>query len=94
MVELKSEESRARPGSGRAFLNRHPLVLPGLEAHLLFWPLVVAGLLLDLWSKSTIFDWLPKQPGNSFSIIDGFLRLVMALNDGAAFGLFPADLIF
>ena len=45
------------------------------------------GIALDLWSKRAIFDRLQQQ-GNSISIIDGFLRLVMALNDGAAFGLF------
>jgi signal peptidase II len=85
--ELKKEESSARPSSGRVFLKRRPLALPGLKAHLAFWPLMAVGIALDLWSKRAVFDWLQQQ-GNNISIIDGFLRLVMALNDGAAFGLF------
>jgi signal peptidase II len=85
--ELKKEESSTRPSSGRVFLKYRPLALPGLRVHLVFWPLMVIGIALDLWSKRAVFDWLQQQ-GNSISIIDGFLRLVMALNDGAAFGLF------
>ncbi len=84
---MKKNESSARPSSGRVFLKRRPLALPGLMAHLVFWPLMAIGITLDLWSKRAVFDWLQQQ-GNSISIIDGFLRLVMALNDGAAFGLF------
>ena len=61
-------------------------MLPDLSAHLIFWPLVVIGIALDLWSKKAVFDWLEHR--GSISIIDGFLRLVRALNDGAAFGLF------
>jgi len=85
--KLKKEESSARPSSGRVFLKHRPLVMTGLKTHLVFWPLMAIGIALDLWSKRAVFDWLQQQ-GNSISIIDGFLRLVMALNDGAAFGLF------
>ena len=84
---MKKDESSTRPSSGRVFLKCRPLVMPGLKAHLAFWPLMAVGIALDLWSKRAVFDWLQQQ-GNSISIIDGFLRLVMALNDGAAFGLF------
>jgi len=84
---LKKEESSARLSSGRVLLKCRPLVMPGLKAHLVFWPLMAIGIALDLWSKRAVFDWLQQQ-GNNISIIDGFLRLVMALNDGAAFGLF------
>lgn len=84
---MKKDESIARPSSGRVFLKRRPLALPGLKVHLAFWPLMAVGIALDLWSKRAVFDRLQQQ-GNSISIIDGFLRLVMALNDGAAFGLF------
>ncbi len=84
---MKKEESSARPSSGRVLLKCRPLALPGLKAHLVFWPLIAIGIALDLWSKRAVFDWLQQQ-GNNISIIDGFLRLVMALNDGAAFGLF------
>jgi len=83
---LKREENSARPSSGRVFLKRLPLALPDLSAQLIFWPLVVIGIALDLWSKRAVFDWLEHR--GSVSIIDGFLQLVTALNDGAAFGLF------
>ncbi len=87
MEELKKEESSAKPSPGRILLKCRPLVMPGLRAHLVFWPLMAIGIALDLWSKRAVFDWLQQQ-GNNITIIDGFLRLVMALNDGAAFGLF------
>jgi len=76
--------------SPRRFFStwRAMFTLPSLKAHLLFWPLMAAGCTLDLWTKAAVFDWLKQKPDNSVSIIDGFLRLVMALNDGAAFGLF------
>jgi signal peptidase II len=83
---LKKEESSTPPDSGRVFLKHLPSVLPDLWAHLVFWPLAVLGTALDLWSKKAVFDWLEHR--GSISIIDGFLRLVRALNDGAAFGLF------
>ena len=49
---------------------------------------MAAGLALDLWSKAAAFEWLKQKPGYCVSIIDGFLQLVLAHNDGAAFGLF------
>jgi signal peptidase II len=52
---------------------------------------MAGGLALDLWSKKFVFDWLRQQGRDSFSVIDGFLRLVLALNDGAAFGLFRGN---
>jgi signal peptidase II len=98
MREFRNEKS-ARPSSGRAFLSstekgfRRILffqgkMLPSLKAQLTFWILVISGVALDLWSKKAVFDWLEHQPNNRFSIINGFLEFVMALNDGAAFGLF------
>jgi signal peptidase II len=83
---LNREENSARPSSGRVFLKHKLLSLPDLPAHLVFWPLVVIGTALDLWSKRAVFDWLEHH--GSVSVIDGFLRLVMAVNNGAAFGLF------
>jgi len=87
MTELNREQDGARPISGRAFLKRRALVLPGLTAQLIFWPLMTAGFVLDLWSKKAVFDRLQQQQTGSVSIIDGFLRLVMAENAGAAFGI-------
>jgi len=98
MTEPRKEESGARPSSGRAFLSdtKKPLrctplwrgiAVPGLKTQLIFWPLTVLGLALDLWSKRAVFDWLRQQQSNSISIIDGFLRLVEERNPGAAFGI-------
>lgn len=61
--------------------------LPSLNAHLVFWLVIVLGTTLDLWSKKAVFKWLPSRPDHSFSVIDGFLTLIMAENSGAAFGI-------
>ena len=87
VTELKREEDVARPNLGRAFLRCRAFALPDLAAQLVFWPLVAAGVALDLWSKRAVFEWLQQQPHESVSIIDGFLRLVVAENAGAAFGI-------
>ena len=98
MTDFKNEEN-ARPSSGRAFLSNtvkgfrrtsflQGIALPPLKAQLTFWILVVLGVALDLWSKKAVFDWLEHQPNNRFSVINGFLEFVRALNDGAAFGIF------
>jgi len=85
---LKKEESNARPALGRPFLFRiAEIKLPGLKAHIIFWSIAVFGTALDLSSKSAVFGWLERQPDHRFSIIDGFLQLVMAENTGAAFGI-------
>ena len=97
MTEFKKEES-ARPSSGRVFLSdtKKPLrcvsflrgfAVPPLKAQLFFWPLMVLGLALDLWTKKAVFDFLEHQPHNRYSIIDGFLQLVAMENIGAAFGI-------
>lgn len=92
------EESNTRPSSGRAFLSRKEkshrcklfsrgITVPGIKAQLIFWPLMIIGLALDLWSKKVVFQMLQKELSNSISIIDGFIQLVEARNTGAAFGL-------
>jgi signal peptidase II len=57
------------------------------KAQIVFWLLVAAGVILDLWTKAAVFNWLEQKPQKSVSIIDGFLRLVVAENAGAAFGI-------
>ncbi len=73
--------------SRRIFLHlrRTQIGLPDLTAHLIFWPLIIAGFALDIWTKSAVFNWL--QPGRSCTIIDGFFQLITVQNPGAAFGL-------
>ena len=54
---------------------------------MVFWPVAICGIALDLWTKSAVFGWLKQRPDYEFSIIDGFLKLVLAENRGAAFGM-------
>ena len=61
--------------------------MPPLKAQLIFWSLTVLGLALDLWSKWAAFNWLEQKPGNSATIIDGFVQFVQTVNKGAAFGI-------
>ncbi len=63
------------------------LMLPSVESHLIFWPVLAAGLVLDLWSKAAIFAWLQNRGQDNFPIIANWLHLQMAENPGAAFGL-------
>ena len=73
MIELETKVRSSR------------LNLPDAGTHLMFWPLMIGGLLLDLWSKKAAFDRLAL--GEVLPVIDGFLQLVRAENNGAAFGL-------
>jgi len=92
MIESKAEENSTQPISERAPLKRLSLAPPDLKAHLIFWSLTLGGLALDLWSKKAVFDWLGNH--NGVSVINGFLRLVRALNNGAAFGIFAGKPYF
>jgi signal peptidase II len=87
MTETKTEnisQSKAESASENRLLG----VLPDFKAHLIFWSLAIGGLLLDLWSKKAVFEWLNQQQSHSISIIDGFMQFIIALNDGAAFSIF------
>ncbi len=88
MTETKTEESSAPLDLEGASSRHRVLVLPDLKAHLIFWPLMLVGLALDLWSKKAVFEWLEQQPSRSISIINDVVRFVLAENDGAAFGIF------
>jgi signal peptidase II len=55
--------------------------------HLIFWPIFAVGLAFDLWTKYAVFAWLENVQGQGVAIIDGFLRLQLAVNPGAAFGI-------
>jgi signal peptidase II len=59
--------------------------LPDAKAQAIFWPIVVFGVVADLWSKSAVFNWLAHTPSREHSVIDGFFNLMMGVNDGAAF---------
>ena len=62
---------------------------PDKKAHLLYWPIVIVGIVADLWSKHAVFAWLGEKGGygSDYSVIDGFFRLVMRENSGAAFSI-------
>jgi signal peptidase II len=55
--------------------------------HLIFWPIFIGGLTFDLWTKSAVFGWLGGLREQGVAIIEGFLRLQLAVNTGAAFGI-------
>ncbi len=88
MTETKTEQSSVPVRLERARAKGLLGALPDSKAHFIFWPLAIGGLLLDLWSKKAVFDWLGREPSHTVSIIDGFLRFIIALNDGAAFSTF------
>jgi len=75
-------------------VNRLSVALPDLKAHLIFWSITIAGFLLDIWTKNAVFNWLGQRPSQNFSIINGFLRFIMAFNDGAAFSFLAGKSIF
>jgi lipoprotein signal peptidase len=85
MTETNTEEGNARLRAEQGHMNRLSGTLPDLKAHLIFWSIATAGLLLDIWTKNAVFDWLGQQPSQNVSIINGFLRFIIAYNDGAAF---------
>jgi signal peptidase II len=68
--------------------------LPDVTAHLIFWPIAIAGLLVDLWTKKAVFAALRDQPDQSQTIIKGILTFRLALNDGAAFGIASGNRMF
>ncbi|MGD0571552.1 MAG: signal peptidase II [Sedimentisphaerales bacterium] len=59
---------------------------PGIR-HLIFWSIFGGGLAFDLWTKKAVFVWLENMQEQCVTIIDGFLRLQLAENPGAAFGI-------
>ncbi len=68
--------------------------LPDFVGHLIFWPIAVLGLALDLWSKHAVFAAVEARGGSDIKVIDGFFSLTRALNDGAAFGIFAGKPVF
>jgi signal peptidase II len=92
MTETRTEDTSAQLPPSRALLKQFSPMLPDTKAHLIFWFLTGGGLALDLWTKKAVFDWL--EPHQRYSVLDGFLQLVPALNNGAAFGWFAGQVHF
>jgi signal peptidase II len=74
--------------------DRYRVELPDLIGHLIFWPILLAGLAVDLGTKRAVFAWLEYKPGQTAEIIDGILSFRLALNPGAAFGILPGQPAF
>jgi len=92
MTETRTKVSSTRTNLFRTFFKQAALSLPDAKTHLIFWSLMFGGLALDLWTKKAVFDWL--KPEETFPIINGFLRLIIAVNNGAAFNLFAGKPYF
>jgi len=95
MTQPKKEDSDKPPQSPIShFFARivSPGNWPDAWAQLTFWGLFLGGLALDLWSKKAIFDTLAYP--DSITVIDGFLRFVPAVNNGAAFGICAGQPLF
>lgn len=60
---------------------------PPAKDHILFWTVAACGLALDLWTKFAVHKWLMTLDSQEYSIIDGFLKLVIRENTGAAFSI-------
>jgi signal peptidase II len=58
-----------------------------VREHFVFWPLVILGLAFDLWTKKAVFEWLGDKYPPVHVVISGYLRLLVAENAGAAFGI-------
>jgi len=86
-MEASEREQTTEAAPGGRLLDMRKVELPDKTAHLIFWPVALVGLGLDLWTKSAVFAWLRTKPGNIVQIIDDVLTLRIALNDGAAFNI-------
>ncbi len=62
--------------------------LPSAKAHLVFWPILIAGVTADLWSKSAVHRWLATLPNTEYVLVEGLLKFVVRLNPGAAWSIF------
>lgn len=92
MTQAETKDSDEQTVSDRFSINRLKDLLPDARAHFIFWPLMIGGLTLDLWSKKAIFAKLGEH--DVMPVIDGLLRFVRAENPGAAFGLFAGKAYF
>jgi signal peptidase II len=90
-MDVSKEESTVEPADCQV-ASRYGVELPDGLAHSIFWPILLLGLLLDLWTKRAVFAWLPL--GSGAEILDGFLAFRTALNNGAAFGIAPGRHVF
>ncbi|MBN2589272.1 MAG: signal peptidase II [Sedimentisphaerales bacterium] len=70
----------------KTVLSELKSMLVDFKAHCVFWPLAIAGLFFDLWTKHAVFKML--EPDEAYVVINGFLELVIRENNGAAWSIF------
>ncbi|UCE47022.1 MAG: signal peptidase II [Phycisphaerales bacterium] len=92
MTHANTKDNGKWSRTDRLSMERPRGLLPDAGTHFIFWSLAAGGLLLDLWTKKAAFDRL--EPGEVLPVIDGFVQLVRAENNGAAFGLFEGRVYF
>ncbi|UCF15784.1 MAG: signal peptidase II [Phycisphaerales bacterium] len=92
MTRANTKDNGKWSRTDRLSVERLRGLLPDAGTHFIFWSLAAGGLLLDLWTKKAAFDRL--EQGEALPVIDGFLQLVRAENNGAAFGLFEGRVYF
>jgi signal peptidase II len=88
-MDTGNQDRIVRTTATTRLADRCKAELPDVVGHLIFWPLLLSGLLADLWTKQAVFRWLEDKLGQSAEIVDGALSFRLALNNGAAFGIFP-----
>lgn len=86
-METGNQDRVVEPSASAGLLDRCKAELPDVIGHLIFWPLLLVGLMADLGTKRAVFGWLGDRPGQAADILDGFLSFRLALNRGAAFGI-------
>ncbi len=62
-----------------------------LRGHVLFWAILIPGLLLDLLTKSLVFSCLEKTPSKMYVLIPRLLNFTMDINTGGPFSIFSGN---
>jgi len=85
MTEAKENPKTSLITSAAEYLRQ--VKFPSVGEQAVFWSIILAGAGFDLWSKSAVFSWLSGVEHNEYSVIDGFFKMVMRVNPGAAFSI-------
>ena len=82
MTEILSNNDPQQQPSGK-------FQFPDKKAHLLYWPIVIVGVIADLWSKHAVFAWLDGNGGMDLRhvVVEGWFSLLARENTGAAFSI-------
>ena len=89
MTQAKTDENNTRLDITQASSKHLGFMFPNLKAHLTFWILALTGLIIDLWTKRAVFDWLDNR--HTYPVVENCLQFVRALNDGAAWGIMAGN---